>query len=82
MKWHPEVKVVNSNNEQIVPEFESAGVNANRTCAVATCKNPNNVKYFNFPKDKNLSKLWEERCKREGKLPTTKFICEIHHYFC
>ena len=78
MKWHPEVKVVNSENEQIVPEFESAGVNANRTCAVSTCKNPNNVKYFNFPKDKNLSKLWEERCKREGKLPATKFICEIH----
>lgn len=52
-------------------------------CAVATCKNctrltkGSNIKYFRFPKNKELCKVWIISCKRKDKINVENGI-EIH----
>lgn len=43
-------------------------------CAVATCKNTNrktkgtDIKYFGFPKNEDLTRLWINACRRVDKI--------------
>ena len=49
------------------------------TCAISTCVNPNNVKYFKFPKDSDRRKLWLDKCCRADLVNVSSAkICEIH----
>ena len=58
---------------------EKKKVRITYTCAVQSCPNPQDVKYFCFPLDKELKKVWIHRCSRkEGTLPKVPRICENH----
>ena len=39
---------------------ESPTLNATNRCSVKTCKSPNGIKYFSFPKDEQLQMTWLE----------------------
>ncbi|TRY74091.1 hypothetical protein TCAL_02586 [Tigriopus californicus] len=53
--------------------------NVHKACAVAACRNPNNVRYHRFPTDSSQSKLWVDACNRADHVnPKTAAICERH----
>ena len=53
--------------------------NKHATCAISTCVNPNDVKYFKFPKDSDRSKFWFDICRRADIVNvSTAKICEIY----
>ena len=49
-----------------------------KVCAVAICKNPPDSRYYRFPKDEELKKVWIQRCSRKDKLPKELRICDTH----
>ena len=53
--------------------------NLTANCAVKCCKNPSGVKYFTFPKDPEIRKVWIQRCKRKVDFVTRRrSVCETH----
>ncbi len=46
---------------------------------MSTCRNPNGVSYFRFPKDPDLLKLWITKCKRQDNINIKNArMCELH----
>lgn len=57
----------------------SKRLNKYRTCAIAVCKNPNNVSYYSFPKEPSLRKIWVKACKRDDPFnPNQARLCQQH----
>ena len=51
---------------------------SHRVCAVKTCRNPQELKYFAFPREEFLKNIWIHRCSRDDPLPKVPYICERH----
>ena len=71
------------NNLEEIPDISNSSTNtkkkkSHRVCAVASCKNPQDLKYFSFPPDESLKAQWIHRCRRADNLPDTPLICERH----
>ena len=53
--------------------------NSKTVCAVSTCKSPNGISYFRFPKETEKQKIWIDKCQREDQIKIKSArICETH----
>ena len=57
----------------------SPTMNETANCTVKGCRNPNRVRYYSFPKNEEIRKLWIKKCGRKETFNTKKrSVCAIH----
>ena len=56
------------------------GGRVRNVCAVRTCSNPQSSKYYTFPKNPALRRIWEQRTSRPNLFKEVKkpYICQRH----